>query len=374
MRGTCGARARSRARADVPPALTRRIRRRARAQGRCRFLGIARPVSVLSSDEVELPLTWGVLCALAWSCLATRRTGSAERLRRYALQHELAHVKRFDARTQLVAGLASALFGLHPRPARGQSDAPRRNARVTTTSWRTGPSHPNMPAIREHGRNGTDTSGGHPRVGHGARRSQFKDACSRCSIPNWTAPPCRRTTSRWRSFSRSWSSSLPRRCEARKGRQSLKRRVPRPIRSNPTTTPPPPNRGPRSCGCLSPTLRPPMKPSQTTDLFETHLTVATPVTITSTPSNSKRSGRRARSAETAPTRLARTATSRSMPTSRRSTRYPTAAKLTSRPASAATSRIFSRDNRQAASRSTSTGTARQRISRRPAERGSPRSF
>ncbi len=75
-------------------------------------LGIVRPVSILSSDEVELPLAWGVVRprvmlpgdAAEWS---------AERLH-YVLQHELAHVKRLDACTQLVAGTASTLFWFHP--------------------------------------------------------------------------------------------------------------------------------------------------------------------------------------------------------------------------------------------------------------------
>jgi beta-lactamase regulating signal transducer with metallopeptidase domain len=38
-------------------------------------LGISRAVSVLRSDEVELPLTWGS-CTPAWCCLTTRRNGA----------------------------------------------------------------------------------------------------------------------------------------------------------------------------------------------------------------------------------------------------------------------------------------------------------
>lgn len=75
-------------------------------------LGIARSVSVLSSDEVELPLAWGIFHprvvlpgdASEWD---------AERCR-YVLLHELAHVRRRDTGTQLVAQAASGIFWFHP--------------------------------------------------------------------------------------------------------------------------------------------------------------------------------------------------------------------------------------------------------------------
>jgi formylglycine-generating enzyme required for sulfatase activity/beta-lactamase regulating signal transducer with metallopeptidase domain len=77
-----------------------------------REFGISRPVSFRSSGEVELPLTWGILRpqvvlpidASEWTPDCCRRV----------LQHELAHVKRHDATTQLVAQAASALFWFHP--------------------------------------------------------------------------------------------------------------------------------------------------------------------------------------------------------------------------------------------------------------------
>jgi beta-lactamase regulating signal transducer with metallopeptidase domain len=75
-------------------------------------LGLGRTVRFLKSDDVELPLTWGIFRprvllpgnASEWS--ATRVA--------YVLQHELAHVKRLDAGTQLIAYTASAIFWFHP--------------------------------------------------------------------------------------------------------------------------------------------------------------------------------------------------------------------------------------------------------------------
>jgi beta-lactamase regulating signal transducer with metallopeptidase domain/DUF4097 and DUF4098 domain-containing protein YvlB len=74
--------------------------------------GVTKTVRLCSSSVVSTPLTWGwtspiVLLpedALDWS----------EEHRRIVLRHELAHVARGDARSQLVAGVACALYWFHP--------------------------------------------------------------------------------------------------------------------------------------------------------------------------------------------------------------------------------------------------------------------
>jgi beta-lactamase regulating signal transducer with metallopeptidase domain/DUF4097 and DUF4098 domain-containing protein YvlB len=74
--------------------------------------GVTKRVRLCSSSVVSTPLTWGwnapiILLpedALDWS----------EEHRRIVLRHELAHVARGDALSQLVAGVACALYWLHP--------------------------------------------------------------------------------------------------------------------------------------------------------------------------------------------------------------------------------------------------------------------
>ena len=75
-------------------------------------LDIRRPVRLLQSDRVPMPMTWGwrrpvvLLPATAASWPAARRT--------VVLRHELAHVKRADVVTQLVAHWACALYWFNP--------------------------------------------------------------------------------------------------------------------------------------------------------------------------------------------------------------------------------------------------------------------
>jgi beta-lactamase regulating signal transducer with metallopeptidase domain len=75
-------------------------------------LHIRRTVTFLSSDDIELPLAWGMVhpCVVLPGHAGDWR---GDRLQ-HVLQHELAHVKRLDAGTQLVAGAACALFWFHP--------------------------------------------------------------------------------------------------------------------------------------------------------------------------------------------------------------------------------------------------------------------
>jgi beta-lactamase regulating signal transducer with metallopeptidase domain len=75
-------------------------------------LGISRHVALLVSDEIEVPITAGILFPRIilspdypeWS--ATRRSA--------ILNHELAHIKRLDALTQSLGHLATTLYWFHP--------------------------------------------------------------------------------------------------------------------------------------------------------------------------------------------------------------------------------------------------------------------
>src|SRR6478609_5998432 len=73
----------------------------------CAELGIDRHVALLVSDEIEVPITTGILFSLdypEWSL--TRRSA--------ILNHELAHIKRLDAFTQALANLAASVYWFHP--------------------------------------------------------------------------------------------------------------------------------------------------------------------------------------------------------------------------------------------------------------------
>ena len=73
---------------------------------------VSKPIRLLSSSVVSTPLTWGSRApvillpedALDWS----------DAHRRVVLRHELAHVARGDAFSQLVAGFLCALYWFHP--------------------------------------------------------------------------------------------------------------------------------------------------------------------------------------------------------------------------------------------------------------------
>lgn len=75
-------------------------------------LGIHRPVELLSSSQRSMPMIWGLwrirvllpADAADWSAVQCR----------VVLLHELAHARRFDCQTQLVAQLARALFWFNP--------------------------------------------------------------------------------------------------------------------------------------------------------------------------------------------------------------------------------------------------------------------
>ncbi len=98
-----------------------RLSRRAReadAEATSRFAqiaradGIRRPVALLVSDDLDVPLTWGMFNARV---LLPRSYTEWERSRlENVLQHELAHVRRLDAFTALLADVACALYWYNP--------------------------------------------------------------------------------------------------------------------------------------------------------------------------------------------------------------------------------------------------------------------
>lgn len=77
-----------------------------------RTLSVARPVRLLRSAEVGVPLTWGTWHPAV--LLPAEADGWPEAHRRAVLLHELAHVRRLDCLLALVAHLACALWWFHP--------------------------------------------------------------------------------------------------------------------------------------------------------------------------------------------------------------------------------------------------------------------
>jgi beta-lactamase regulating signal transducer with metallopeptidase domain len=84
-------------------ALLRRLARR---------YGIERPVVLLENQETDVPVTWGIVYPVILLPAGAERWDEEQRIA--VLTHELAHVKRFDALTQLLAQLALALLWFHP--------------------------------------------------------------------------------------------------------------------------------------------------------------------------------------------------------------------------------------------------------------------
>jgi hypothetical protein len=75
-------------------------------------LGISRPTTLLKGGTLGVPVTWGIIYPVV--LLPAEADGWDAERRRYVLVHELAHVRRFDALTQLVAQLAVAVFWFNP--------------------------------------------------------------------------------------------------------------------------------------------------------------------------------------------------------------------------------------------------------------------
>lgn len=75
-------------------------------------LGVSRPLILLRGDRLAVPVTWGIVYPAV--LLPEESDNWSEEQRRFVLVHEMAHVKRFDALTQLVAQIAVALFWFDP--------------------------------------------------------------------------------------------------------------------------------------------------------------------------------------------------------------------------------------------------------------------
>lgn len=75
-------------------------------------LGINRHVALLVSDEIEIPITTGILFPKV--VLSPDYDEWSSQRRSAILNHELAHIHRLDAFTQALAQLAGAIYWFHP--------------------------------------------------------------------------------------------------------------------------------------------------------------------------------------------------------------------------------------------------------------------
>jgi beta-lactamase regulating signal transducer with metallopeptidase domain len=73
---------------------------------------IERPVVLLQNDETDVPVTWGVVYPVV--LIPANADEWDEEQRIAVLTHELAHVKRFDALSQMIGQVALALLWFHP--------------------------------------------------------------------------------------------------------------------------------------------------------------------------------------------------------------------------------------------------------------------
>jgi beta-lactamase regulating signal transducer with metallopeptidase domain len=82
------------------------------AQRTATALGVARPLTLLRSARFGIPVTWGIVYPVV--LLPNDADEWSDQRRRYVLVHEMAHVRRIDAFTQLIAQLALAAFWFNP--------------------------------------------------------------------------------------------------------------------------------------------------------------------------------------------------------------------------------------------------------------------
>jgi beta-lactamase regulating signal transducer with metallopeptidase domain len=82
------------------------------AQRLATTLHIQRPLILLRGDRLGVPVTWGIVYPIV--LLPEDADEWTEERRRYVLVHEMAHVKRLDALTQLLGQVALALFWFDP--------------------------------------------------------------------------------------------------------------------------------------------------------------------------------------------------------------------------------------------------------------------
>ncbi|HET7459172.1 MAG TPA: M56 family metallopeptidase, partial [Gemmatimonadaceae bacterium] len=81
-------------------------------QRTARELGLLRPVTLLAGRTHSVPLTWGIVYPVV--LLPAGADAWSEERRRLVLVHEMSHVDRLDALTQLVAQIGLALFWFNP--------------------------------------------------------------------------------------------------------------------------------------------------------------------------------------------------------------------------------------------------------------------
>jgi beta-lactamase regulating signal transducer with metallopeptidase domain len=82
------------------------------AQRLANTLRIQRPLILLRGNRLGVPVTWGIVYPIV--LLPDDADEWSEERRRYVLVHEMAHVKRLDALTQLLGQLALAVFWFNP--------------------------------------------------------------------------------------------------------------------------------------------------------------------------------------------------------------------------------------------------------------------
>ncbi len=82
------------------------------AQRLSNTLGIDRPLTLLRGQKLGVPVTWGIVYPIV--LLPDDADSWTEERRRFVLVHEMAHVKRLDALTQLAGQFALALFWFNP--------------------------------------------------------------------------------------------------------------------------------------------------------------------------------------------------------------------------------------------------------------------
>ena len=82
------------------------------AQKLANRLGVTRPLTLLRGERLAVPVTWGIVYPAV--LLPQDADSWPEERRRFVLVHEMAHVKRFDALTQLLAQFSLALFWFDP--------------------------------------------------------------------------------------------------------------------------------------------------------------------------------------------------------------------------------------------------------------------
>jgi len=75
-------------------------------------LGVTRPLILLRGERLAVPVTWGIVYPAV--LLPQDSDSWSEERRRFVLVHEMAHVKRFDALTQLLAQISLAVFWFDP--------------------------------------------------------------------------------------------------------------------------------------------------------------------------------------------------------------------------------------------------------------------